>query len=70
MGRNGSQGSDKKGRKLASFCTSLPFSPNFATFFLFFLDSQQSQILSAFRHFPRGEMSDIKLLERLAPQTV
>lgn len=40
----------------ASFCTCLPLSPNFATF-LFFLDSQRSQILSAFRHFPHGEMS-------------
>ena len=43
--------------------------PEFCRFLVFpsIRKSQGSQILSAFRHFPREEMPDIKLLERLAP---
>ena len=66
MGRNGSRhgAQTKRGRKTLS----APL-PNFAAFLFSpsIRKSQRSQILSAFRHFPREEMPDIKLLERLAP---
>ena len=66
MGRNGSRHGAQTKRDRKALSAPLP---NFAAFLFSpsIRKSQRSQILSAFRHFPREEMPDIKLLERLAP---